>query len=310
MAILSNRLKPETMAPRRPRTAVEVAPEGALSATLPRGAQSPVYAFCALPLGALVPGIAEANLRMPEAVAEALRTALDAVSPSNRAVTLIVPDTAVRVFILDFDSLSDKPAEALQVLRFRLRKMVPFDVEHASVSYQRLANGHSPDEAGIVRVLTAVMPGPILTEYETAVRAAGYEPGAILPSSLASLAATDAIQPILAVNLGSSALTTAVTSGENLLLYRTVELPPDDAGRLAEVQRSVAVTAAYYEDKLSAPARTLHYAGAVDVREFARAISDASLDVVEISPAPSTGTLTAMGPIGFAGVNGALAEVA
>ena len=44
----------------------------------------------------------------------------------------------MRVFVLDFDSLPAKPAEALPVLRFRLRKMVPFDVEHAGVSYQVL----------------------------------------------------------------------------------------------------------------------------------------------------------------------------
>ena len=56
-------------------------------------------------------------------------------------MTLIVPDTAVRVFVMDFDSLPAKAAEALPVLRIRLRKMVPFDVEKAGVSYQVLSQG-------------------------------------------------------------------------------------------------------------------------------------------------------------------------
>jgi len=40
------------------------------------------------------------------------------------------------------------------------------------------------------KVLAAVLPGPVLAEYEAAVRAAGFEPGAVLPSSLAALAAS------------------------------------------------------------------------------------------------------------------------
>ena len=52
---------------------------------------------------------------------------------------MVLPDTVVRVFVLDFDTLPAKAAEAIPVLRFRLRKMVPFDVEHAGVSYQVLS---------------------------------------------------------------------------------------------------------------------------------------------------------------------------
>lgn len=309
MALTLNRMK-AAPAPARPRTAVELAVEGALAAALPAKGAQPVYAFAALPAGALLPGIAEPNLRMPDVVAEALRTALDQTSPHGHAVTLVVPDTAVRVFVLDFDSLPERTSDVLPVLRFRLRKMVPFDVEHASVSYQRLTTSRASDTGGPVKLLASIMPGPILAEYEAAVRAAGYEPGAVMPSSLACLSALDALEPILAANLSSASLTTSITTGQDLLLYRTIELPMDDAGRVSEVQRSVAVAAAYYEDKLSAPARQLHYAGAVDVREFARAVQDTGLQVVEIAPTPTSGALTVMGPVGFAGVNGALAGVA
>jgi len=288
---------------------VELAPEGALAAAIQASGEPPAYAFASLPAGALVPGIAESNLRQPDVVTEALRTALEEVSPRNRYVTLVIPDTAARVFVLDFDTLPSKAAEAVPVLRFRLRKMVPFDVEHAAVSYQVLAqHGETEKAGGIVKVLATVMPGPILAEYETAVRAAGYEPGAVLPSSLAALAALDSPHPVLAANLSGLALTTAITSGDDLLLYRTVELPEDPAARVAEVQRSVAVAAAYFEDKLSSPAREVHYAGAVDAREFSRAIEDAQLTVLEVAPAPSTGATTTLGPIGFAGVMGALSH--
>jgi type IV pilus assembly protein PilM len=289
---------------------VEITPQGALAGTLASAGQATAYAFAALPEGALTPGIGEANIRMPEVVAEALRTALEATSPHSHSITLIVPDMTARVFVLDFDSLPEKAAEALPVLRFRLRKMVPFEVEHAAVSYQRLAHSGGQDSAGAIKVLATIMPGPVLAEYEAAVRAAGYEPGVVLPSSLAALAALESLEPILAANLSSLALTTSITSGQDLLLYRTIELPTDMAARVAEVQRSVEVAAAFYEDKLSAPARQLYYAGAVDVHEFARAVDNTGLEVVEMAAAPATGAATALGPVGFAGVAGALAGVA
>ena len=311
MDLFSNKLSPASQPGGRPRAAVELAPGGALAAALPGKGLPPVFAYAALPHGALTPGIAELNLHQSAVVTEALRTALDSVSPADRAVTLVIPDTATRVFMLDFDSLPAKLAEALPVLRFRMRKMVPFDVEHAAVTYQVLEQ-HSPADkaSGQLKVLATLMPFAILAEYEAAVRAADYEPGAVLPSSLAALAALDSPDPILAANLSGVGLTTAITHGQDLLLYRTVELPADRAERIAEIQRSVAVAAAYFEDKLSAPPRQIHYAGAMDAREFARYIGDAQLSVVEVAPAPVTDATTTLGPIGFAGVMGALAGVA
>jgi type IV pilus assembly protein PilM len=92
---------------------VELSPQGVLAAATPGSpAKPPVYAFEPLPEGALVPGIGEPNLRAPEVVANAIRAALGQVSPRTRAVTLVVPDTVVRVFVLDFDSLPGKAAEA------------------------------------------------------------------------------------------------------------------------------------------------------------------------------------------------------
>ena len=306
----------------RPPVAVELSPQGVLAAASPgsprtgfrpSGAspepdQPHVYAFEPLPAGALVPGIGEQNLRAPEVVGNAIRTALGEVSPRTRAVTLVLPDTVVRVFFLDFDSLPAKAAEAMPILRFRLRKMVPFDVEHAAVSYQVLTENTSE-----CKVLAAVIPGPVLAEYEAAVRAAGYEPGAVLPTSLAALGAIDSPEPVMAANLSAAALTTSITTGEDLLLYRTLDLPEDPEQRLEEVQRGVSVTAAYFEDKLGAPPRFLYYAGIgaggnSAAEDFARWINDSELTVVDLAPRPQTGAATPLGNVvSLAGVSGALA---
>jgi type IV pilus assembly protein PilM len=286
----------------RPQTAVELAPEGVLAATIPQGSDSPSYAFAPLAAGALVPGVAEANLRTQDAVVEAIRKALGELSPRSRAVTVVLPDTAVRVFVLDFDTLSSKAAEAIPVMRFRLRKMVPFDVEHAALSYQILVQNESS-----VKVLATIMPGPVLAEYEAAVRSAGYEPGFVLPSSLASLAGLESLEPILAANLSGQALTTSITSGQDLHLFRTVDLPEDPAARTAEIQRSIAVAAAYYEDKLVARARQIHYAGTQKAEDFSRLVADPELTVVDMVPNTGLGATTALGPLSIAAISGVLA---
>jgi type IV pilus assembly protein PilM len=327
-SILS-KLKSGSQPGARPPAAVEIAPQGVLAAASSGPGKPPVYAFEPLTSGALVPGIGEQNLRAPEVVANAIRAALAQVSPRTRAVTLVLPDTVVRVFVLDFDSLPAKAAEALPILRFRLRKMVPFDVEHAGLSYQVL-----PSNKTECKVLAALLPGPILAEYEAAVRQAGYEPGAVLPSSLAALAAIDSPEPALTVNLTAFALTTSITHGQDLLLYRTLDLPEEPGLRLEEVRRGVSVAAAYFEDKLGVKPRLLYYAGMGSsagssgsrvAEEFARLLDilnlldapslpnspDApELTVIDLSPRPETGATTPLGSLSLAGVTGALAGAA
>jgi type IV pilus assembly protein PilM len=290
---------------------VELSPQGVLAAASPGPGQPPVYAFEPLPADALVPGIGEQNLRAPDVVANAIRNALDQVSPRTRAVTLVLPDIVVRVFVLDFDSLPSKADEAIPVIRFRLRKVIPFEVEHAGVSYQILVENKNE-----CKVLAAVLPGPILEEYEAAVREAGYEPGAVLPASLAALGAIDSTEPVLTANLSAHALTTSIIHGQDLLLYRILDLPEEPVLRLQEVQRGIAVAAAYYEDKLGARPSQMYYSGIgaggnSTAEDFARWIDEPQLTVVDLAPRPETGAATPLGNLlTLAGVNGALAGAA
>jgi type IV pilus assembly protein PilM len=310
MASILSKANPAPQPGGRPSAAVEITPEGVLAAVrrADAGAESALtYAFAALPPGSVVPGIDDANLRAPETVAEAIRSALGDLGPRQRNLTLVIPDASVRVFVLDFDSVPARAEEALSILRFRLRKMVPFDVEHGGVSYQILNQ-----EREQCKVLTAVLPGPILAEYEAAVRAAGYEPGAVLPSSLAALETAGQMQAVLAVNLSGSGMTTLIANGQDLLLYRTLDLPAAPMARVSEIQRGVAVAAAYYEDKLGAPPRKLYYAGNHDMNEFSSwlagtLVAGEEMEVIELVARPESGMLTSIGRESIAGVSGALA---
>lgn len=287
----------------RPPAAVEIAPGGVLAVYRPQRGDAPVYAFKALPAGAVVPGVSEINLRSAGAVADAVRSVLENVSPDFHAVTIVLPDLAVRVFILNFDSLPDDSAEAVSILRFRIRKLVPFDVANAKISYEILSRQQAQ-----CRVLAVIIPGPILSEYENAVYAAGYEPGAVLPSGLAALAATDSDEPVLGVSHGERSLTTFISHRSELLLYRTHELPEDPVFRLSELQHDIAVAVAFFEDNLMSRPQALCYAGIATAEEFARTIAMPDLPVACLAPPPGAADVTLPHEItNIAGLTGALA---
>jgi len=292
----------------RPPAAIELSPDGVLAAAVPAPGQPPVYAFEPLPPGSLLPGIAEPNLPAPEVVAAAIRSVLAQVAPRSRNVTLIVPDSVVRVFVLDYDSFPAKPEEAYPVLRVRLRKMVPFDVEHAGLSYQVLASNASVNSSE-VHVLAAILPGPVLAEYESAVRAAGVEPGAVLSSTLAAQELVDIFEAAMIANLSSGSLTTTIANGQDLLLYRTLDLPEEPDHRRDEIQRGIAVAAAYFEDKLGYKPARLYYSASRETDSLAHWFDEPGFSLVNLSASPSTGAATSLGHASLAGVAGALTGV-
>ena len=218
----------------RPRLACEVRAEGVVAARA-EDALAVLSAVARVPLAdkSVVPRLNAVEGSEPPplggdaagrtAVVAAVRKTLEAVSLRSREVTLIVPDAAVRVLLLDFDELPAKPAEALPVVRFRLKKLLPFDADDAAVSYQVLATAK-----GSLQVLAVAMPRVLLADYESVVREAGFEPGAVLPSTLAALAGLpEQDAPVLVVNAGRDGVTTAIVKAGVLLLHRTVDLGAD-----------------------------------------------------------------------------------
>src|SRR6202451_1209599 len=92
----------------RPRLACEVRAEGGVAA---RGEDA----------SGMLEAVSRASLAENGVVGRvatvaAMRRALEAVSLRARDVTLVVPDAAVRVLLLDFDTLPGKPVEALPVV--------------------------------------------------------------------------------------------------------------------------------------------------------------------------------------------------
>lgn len=193
-----------------------------------------------------------------DAVLTALKSALDAVDAKARDWTVVLPDACTRIHLLDFDTLPAKPQEVLPLVRFRLRKLVPFDVDTAAVSYQLLKPAGTASNASPVWVVAAAMPAEVRTEIEALVRSAEREPGILLPAPLAALAALPESGSHLLVHTGTQSMTTAITRNGELLLYHPTEHTEVELGEMAQ---AVLVAAAYFEDTLHTPLQEVWVAG-------------------------------------------------
>lgn len=167
--------------------------------------------------GTVVPDLTEANLRDSTAIRGAIESSLGSIAGRSRDVIAILPDTAVRVVLLDFDTLPAKPEEAEAVVRFRLKKSLPFNPDDARVSYHAQPGGSG------MRVVAAVVLNSVLQEYEAAFRDAGYNPGVVMPSMLAALGAADTERPTLVVKVDARTIGIAILDQDQLLLFRTLE---------------------------------------------------------------------------------------
>jgi type IV pilus assembly protein PilM len=153
------------------------------------------------------------------------------------------------------------------------------------------------------------------------VREAGYEPGAVLSSSLAALAAVPGEEPTLLVNRNGNCITTAIARGSQLLLFRTMELGEGGLSRMdggetseveavAELQQTVSVAMAYYEDTLASTAHTIYSVGPGGAGELDRLLALPGIRVRDLIPSrDGSGAATGSATTGMlAPVVGALAS--
>jgi len=202
----------------RPRVACEVSAERVVAARAGAGAQS-LEAVSAqnLAAGTVTPGLQNANIGARDALVTALRDSLAPVAGRSRDITLVIPDASTRILLLEFDTLPDKPEDADSVVRFRLKKSLPFDVDESAVSFDR----YQADDG--MRVVAAITPRSVLEEYEAVVRDAGYNPGAVLPSMVAALGVVDGSRPTMVIKVEPGTTTFAIVDQNQLLLYRSLE---------------------------------------------------------------------------------------
>ncbi|HKW68631.1 MAG TPA: hypothetical protein VJP04_15165, partial [Terriglobales bacterium] len=115
----------------RLQVACEISADAVVAARASQHGQLEAYTARELPHGAVLPSLTEANVQRADWLRDTIKTVLDEVAGRERDVVTILPDAAVRVALLDFETLPEKREEAEAVVRFRLKKSLPFDVDKA-----------------------------------------------------------------------------------------------------------------------------------------------------------------------------------
>jgi type IV pilus assembly protein PilM len=250
----------------RPKLACEITSERVLAARAAEIGSSVEFAAFSLGMDKIVPDLTEPNIRDRDAVSQTIRDTLSSVGGRSRDVIAILPDAAVRVVLVDFETLPSNREEAEAVVRFRLKKSMPFDVEKAKVSY------HSYPANGTVRLVAAVALASVIEEYESAFVEAGYSPGVVLPSMLAALGAARAGQPTLVLKVDARTTSIAILDKEQVLLFRTLENTSGTAITGERLAEEVYPSVVFFQDTYHLDIARIYVAGLPDLATAAPAL--------------------------------------
>jgi type IV pilus assembly protein PilM len=272
----------------KPKLACEIAADRVLVGRLSDDGLS--LAACGareLAPGSVVPDLVEGNLRQRDAVSAAVEETLSSVAGRTHDVIAVVPDAAVRVVLLEFDTLPTDSEEAANVVRFRLKKSLPFDIDKARVSY------HAQKSNDGVRVVAAVAVASVVEDYEAAFRNAGFSPGVILPSMLAALGAAEGQRPTLVVKVDARTTSIAILNGDQLQLFRTLENMRGVTITGDQLAEDVYPSVVFFQDTYHLNIEKIFVAGISDVGSAAPALrTQTGAEVQELVSASQLGVST------------------
>jgi hypothetical protein len=149
------------------------------------------------------------------------------------------------VSLLRFEKVPANTADLAELIRWQVRKAVPFKIEDAQIAWMPGMSGEGGRE-----FVVSIARRDIVQEYEAAAQAAGLQPGVVdlATFNVVNLALAAAAPPAgdwMVVHLAGDYLTLLILRGEAVIFYR--HRGADDEVSLADV---VHQTAMYYEDRL------------------------------------------------------------
>ncbi|MGH9729621.1 MAG: type IV pilus biogenesis protein PilM [Candidatus Acidiferrales bacterium] len=241
-----------------PATVLEIAATHVAAAKWGRGvAHLSSFAAESLPEGAIVPSAIQQNILDQDALRTAIRSVLSRVPAHGEEIALLVPDAVIRVFILPFETFPRRAEEARPLLRWRLKKSLPFDAEEAVISWMRQSG-----REGKIEIVAAVARQKVTREYESALEAEGLFAGVLQSSTLATLPLLDPKNATLLARMGGRNLTTVIVRGETLCVYRSTELGAEtDVLKPQSVFDEVFPALAFYQDTWNDKVEQLRIAG-------------------------------------------------
>lgn len=157
---------------------VEVNPAGVAFALVGGTKSTPVIervAFRPLAPGTIRASLRELNLINLKAFSDQLSEAYNLLIHRSKRISISLPDAAGRIMLMDMEGRFKSRDEALDMIRWKLKKNMPFDMSDTHLNYQLLR----VRESGGMALLVCLVSKAVIEQYENAFSAAGLNPASI-----------------------------------------------------------------------------------------------------------------------------------
>ena len=254
-----------------PPIALEISVDRVAGVRFHRNGSLDGFAIERIAAGSLVPSAIETNLVNAATVKSAVSSVCVRLGARDEEAALLLPDPVIRVFVQHFEDFPRSASEAIPMLRWKLKKSVPFEVDETLLSYMR-----QPPRADGVDVVTGIARLRIIREYESLLDTLSLQPGVVLSSTLAAITLLDDRVPTLLARVSGTSLTTAIVREGVLAGYRCTELPTH-VGEVTPqmLLEEVFPLAAYYQDTWQEGIQAVRIAGlGARLPEFVRPLEE------------------------------------
>jgi len=209
-----------------------------------------------LPEGAVEISPLKLNVQKLDVVAEALKSIWSRNRFQTPKICLLLQDRAALTFHVQLEHPAANRQECLDLIRFKLRKSVPFRIEEAQITYFDASGSFDPS-AGALWV--TLINQTVLRQYEQVIQSSiDTESGLVDLATFNLLNLSDwAIrregltdEDLLYVNLARDYVSIAITQKGKLSFFRTRELEKRN-GIVEEALAEIYPATMYYIDKLA-----------------------------------------------------------
>ena len=214
------------------------------------------FAVTSLPEGLVSPSLIRPNIAdMPEFVA-ALKSAFAKAEIKTARISVALPDASGKVSLHPLDTLPANENEKQQLLRWKLKKTVPFNIDEAHIAAldHKLPNGKHI-------VLTVCIHKDVLSQYEEAFQRLGIHAGYVCLSSFATFELLAKLEPdlgqrsVLLLRVRPSGVSSLIAQEGRVVLFRQAGVEEEAPGAahdgLPDLFDEIHPCVTYYQDKLS-----------------------------------------------------------
>lgn len=157
---------------------VEISPSGVAFALLGGPVAAPRLervSYRPLTPGTLRVSLREQNILDPQAFIRQLKDAHNTLLYRGTRLSVTLPDTVGHIMLLDVEGRFKSRSEGLDIIRWKLKKSMPFDVADTHLDYQQL----TVRQNGSLALLVALVSRSVICQYEELLTSAGFLPARI-----------------------------------------------------------------------------------------------------------------------------------